>query len=75
MASSIDSLNDTARALPLTLGAMTERLTTKIDALHGELEETLIALIPASWDPPLVPDQAEDRDAAAGGPDPDFWGR
>jgi len=72
LASSIESLSDIAHALPLTLGATAERLAAKIDTLHGELEETLIALIPTAWDPPLATD-VEETDTR--GPDPDFWGR
>jgi hypothetical protein len=71
LGASIESLSETAHALPLTLGAATERLSARIDTVHGDLEETLIALMPATWDPP----PADVEEAEAAGPDPDFWGR
>jgi hypothetical protein len=58
LAATIEQLSDTAQALPLTLGSIAERLTAKVDALQIDLEETLIALIPVSWDglePPPAP--------------------
>lgn len=68
---SIESLTDTAHALPLSLGATSERLAARIDALQGDLEETLIALMPGSWDTST----AEPEPSEPVGPDPDFWGR
>jgi hypothetical protein len=58
LAATIEQLSDTAQALPLTLGAIAERLTAKVDALKIDLEETLIALIPSSWDGPAPPPTA-----------------
>jgi hypothetical protein len=74
LTASIESLADTAHALPLTLGAMTERVTARIATLRDDLEETLIALIPSSWDSSSASPETT-PETQSGQPDPDFWGR
>ncbi len=69
---SVETLSETVRAMPLALGAITERVGAKMETLQVDLEEMLIALIPSSWENRLgsAPSSGTDKQAAA----PDFWG-